>query len=705
MSNENATPKCLSFRESRKRCSASLAPPSDPQSRFDRWDHTIKKIDEHLTKNLNSDACQLNIVQLRRPRDNNANSRSALPLLQNDDYFSVLHAPGTQADVQRLCRFGSPYVLSTKSFREWVQEQKVAFNTGDAAECKRFFERCVGVIHSLVLKIVVTSVEKNGKAKMEVAVDPKYIVAENLMVQRTQEEGDTLHFIKTDNAEGINSRSTNDDPGKKYAAMRALGMVAYEALMRGTGPPIKSFLPSTMITSEGTPRLLLCLDDYDEKPEGNQEKAKQCSDGLLFRSDSSFESLSDISDDLNQMREDPEAFIHLSVKDQWRLAFGEKMHGRESELEILLEIASRASGFKSNDALFEALAMLKSKKQQIAYVTGQAGAGKSRLVMETKKVLENQGWFFLSCKFERIIYSEPLSVVASAFDDFLQHCLGNRRHVQIRVHLDNLMQPEEIAALAKHVPSLLKYADHRTVKPNGDFEVNTEQMHYLFSQLLRALSASGHHPIALFFDDIQWADAASLDLLLALTKSSRESDLSAESSGKSKKPRVLFIGSYRENEVEDNPQLVKTMNELDSTKSVEATTIAGWEWDSEVIESCPISDSVAELFSFKLKTLSEDALEALQVCSIIGTQIDKRIIGFLQDYDGDHKVDMNAALKDASDLGLIETAGSPTVYKFAHDIISQAVFDSIPKDKQSQLLQKLAAALIKNATAANEIDL
>ena len=337
----------------------------------------------------------------------------------------------------------------------------------------------------------------------------------------------------------------------------------------------------------------------------------------------------------------------------------------------------------------------------------------------------------MSCKFERIIYSEPLSVVASAFDDFLQHCLGNLRHKQIRVHLDELMQPEEIAALVKHVPSLLKYADHRTMKPNGDFEVNTEQMHYLFSQLLRALSVSGH-PVALFFDDIQWADAASLDLLLALTKSSRESDLLAESPGKIKKPKVLFIGSYRKNEVEDSPQLVKMMNELNSTQSVEATTVAvggfdsdtlnkivskslclplrrtrllsetilhktvgiiihiieligrltmekilchslikGWEWDSEVIESCPISDSVAELFSFKLKTLSKDALEALQVCSIIGTQIDKRIIGFLQDYDGDHKVDMNAALKDASDLGLIETAGSPTVYKFAHDIISQ----------------------------------
>ena len=31
---------------------------------------------------------------------------------------------------------------------------------------------------------------------MELAVDPKYIVAENILVQYTNEEGDTLHFIR-----------------------------------------------------------------------------------------------------------------------------------------------------------------------------------------------------------------------------------------------------------------------------------------------------------------------------------------------------------------------------------------------------------------------------------------------------------------------------------------------------------------------------
>jgi ATP-dependent RNA helicase DDX31/DBP7 len=110
----------------------------------------------------------------------------------------------------------------------------------------------------------------------------------------------------------------------------------------------------------------------------------ECSDGLLFRSDNSFDSFSDVLGDLKQMMKNPEAFIHLGVRDQWKLAFGERMHGREAEKGKLLEVASRITGITSNDALLEALALVHpNDKQQIVMVTGNAGAGKRRLVIET----------------------------------------------------------------------------------------------------------------------------------------------------------------------------------------------------------------------------------------------------------------------------------------------------------------------------------
>ena len=116
--------------------------------------------------------------------------------------------------------------------------------------------------------------------------------------------------------------------------------------------------------------------------------------------------------------------------------------------------------------------------------------------------------------------------------------------------------------------------------------------------------------------------------------------------------------------------VIELIERLTTEKILTHSLIKGWEWDSETIESCLISESVAELFSFKLKTLSEDALLGLQVCAILGTHIDQRIINLLKDYDGKDSVDISAALKDASKLGLIETRGS-LVFKFTHDVISQ----------------------------------
>ena len=99
--------------------------------------------------------------------------------------------------------------------------------------------------------------------------------------------------------------------------------------------------------------------------------------------------------------------------------------------------------------------------------------------------------------------------------------------------------------------------------------------------------------------------------------------------------------------------------------------VKGWEWDDEVIENCPISETVAELITMRLKSLSEDALIGLQICALLGTKIEQRIINFLRGYDGDNSVNINAALKAAAELGIVETNGSSGDYKFTHDIIAQ----------------------------------
>ena len=320
--------------------------------------------------------------------------------------------------------------------------------------------------------------------------------------------------------------------------------------------------------------------------------------------------------------------------------------------------------------------------------------------------------------------------MAFAFDEFLKQSLDERynfRRLQITNSLKKLMQSEDIAVLMKHIPSLSKYT-------NDSHHLSTftitkkEQINQLFSQLLQVLSAVG--PLAFFVDDLQWADSASIDVFLALAKSSQP-DFSSKSSKESKVAEVLLIGSYRDNEVHKNPELVEMLDQLRSTSTFEVKEISvrgfdisalngivseslclpcrrtkalteiilqktdgiiihiiefigrltmekilchsfvrGWEWDSEAIEDCPISESVAELFSFKLNSLQGQALMGVQICSIFGIRIDMTTIKLVQGYDGDDSTDIVAGIEAATELGLVEKDGENT-FKFAHDIIVQ----------------------------------
>ena len=747
-----------------------LAPLDSYACREERWTTLIGKLGSSMTKSMTADAANCNL----QVKTNNivvpfqAGETAAQSLV--DDYFNVLSAPGTRSSfTPRLGGMMSPLIISRKGLKEWIRLQTSLRSDGEEAlETKQYFEKSVRLINSLVLKMVVTSV-RDGKAEMDLAVDPKFISSDNLVVQNTTEEGETIYFMKN-HTEG--SGSSLGELNTKYGAMKALGMVSYEMLMRGKGPPIQAFLPATRISSDGTPTLLLSLEDYDDASDksGDREQAKrqkasmankqsrissvmidagvpyplcrfvvdllggECSDGLLFRSDNSFESFSDVLSDLKQMMGNPEAFVHLAVRDQWKLAFGEKMHGREKEYEMLMDAAARVTGTKTNDALFEALALVTTQnKQQIVFLTGQPGSGKSRLALESRKALDNKGWVFLSCKFDRIAHSEPLSIMAGAFDEFLKHCFGSPRQRQVEKNLKTFMQRGDVCMLAKRVPCLTKYWDG-PVDLTVDFEANKEQVHQLFSKLITVLSASSQ-AVAFFIDDLQWADAASLDLLVALTKASEPSLSSSNESDKSQKPtkaKVLFIGSYRDGEMNDNIQLVNMLDQLQSSNSVEVTDISvngfddvtlngivseslclplrrtkpltevilqktegiimhiiefigrltsekilrhgfvkGWEWDSDMIEACPISDSVAELFAFKMMNLPADALFGLIICSMFGIRIEQRTVDFIKGYNGDKSVDVNVGLKAAVELGLMEKYGDSNVYKFAHDIVAQ----------------------------------
>ena len=64
-----------------------------------------------------------------------------------------------------------------------------------------------------------------------------------------------------------------------------------------------------------------------------------------------------------------------------------------------------------------------------------------------------------------------------------------------------------------------------------------------------AVFATAAHPLAIFLDDLQWADGGSMSLLKLLLESPKSSHL-------------MVIGAYRDNEVDETHTLALTLEEL-----------------------------------------------------------------------------------------------------------------------------------------------
>lgn len=320
---------------------------------------------------------------------------------ETNNYFSVLHAPGLSMYSEEAMGNAMRSPNSQQTLRDWIAFNKR--NMCDMSERRLYYERCVRLLNSLVLKIIV-SVMKQDKSglEMEVAFPPKLMTVDNIMVRQSDIEKEVAFYVRNESVQDSNIRVN------KYAAMKAVGCVAYELLTRGHGPPISSFMRS-MADSD---RLSLSLDDHNGAADDQLDRVKRrraqqsggittamlsagvpyplCrftldliggEDGQLFRTDNSFESFNDVLTDMDQMMNNPDAFIHQSLEDQWNLAIGDKMHGRQSEMNIIMDVATKVTGtFAKSDALFEALTLSMPKKQHIVLITGEPGSGKSRLV-------------------------------------------------------------------------------------------------------------------------------------------------------------------------------------------------------------------------------------------------------------------------------------------------------------------------------------
>jgi PAS domain S-box-containing protein len=413
------------------------------------------------------------------------------------------------------------------------------------------------------------------------------------------------------------------------------------------------------------------------------------------------------------------------------LLIPEKLYGREKEIELLLAAFDR---------------VVKGGATELVLVSGYSGVGKSSVINELHKVLVAPRGLFASGKFDQYKRDIPYATLAQAFQMLVRQILteSDAEVIHWRNALLEALGPNG-RLIVNLVPEIeLIIGDQPAVAelPPKDAQ-NRFQM--VFRRTL-SVFAQPEHPLALFLDDLQWLDAATLDLLQHLITHDEVRHL-------------LLIGAYRDNEVSLSHPLTRTLAEIqkvgapvhqialanlgldDVTRLVAdslhctreaahslaelvhvktggnpffaiqfisaleeegllafSAAATAWRWDIDHIRAKGFTENVVDLMVTKLSRLPPAAQNALQQLACLGNSAP---IATLITVYGGAEVPLHTALWDAVRPGLVSC--SADTYSFVHDRIQEAAYVMIPEERRAAEHLRIGKLLLSRA-AESEIE-
>src|SRR5882672_6517601 len=222
-----------------------------------------------------------------------------------------------------------------------------------------------------------------------------------------------------------------------------------------------------------------------------------------------------------------------------RLLIPEKLYRREAEIAVLLAAFDR---------------VIKGGTPELVLVTGYSGIGKSSVVNELHKVLVPPRGLFASGKFDQYKRDIPYSTLAQAFQSLVQRILG-KSEAQVSRWRDDIREAlgPNGQLIVNLIPELEFVIGKQPPVPDLPPRDAQNRLQMVFRRFL-GVFARKEHPLALFLDDLQWLDAATLDLLEHLATHSEVRHL-------------LLVGAYRDNEVSPSQPLLRT---LEAIRAVDA---------------------------------------------------------------------------------------------------------------------------------------
>ncbi|MEH2101979.1 MAG: AAA family ATPase [Nostoc sp.] len=216
-----------------------------------------------------------------------------------------------------------------------------------------------------------------------------------------------------------------------------------------------------------------------------------------------------------------------------RFLIPEKLYGRESEVQTLLE----AFGHVANGG------------SQLMLVAGFSGIGKTAVVNEVHKPIVRWNGYFIKGKYDQFNRNIPLSAFVQAFRDLMGQLLSESDR-QLEQWQSKILAAvgDNGQLLIEVIPELEQIIGKQPAIAELSGSAAQNRFNLLFQKFIQVFTTP-EHPLVMFLDDLQWADLASLNLL-KLLMSQRDCGY------------LLIIGAYRDNEVFAAHPLILTLDEI-----------------------------------------------------------------------------------------------------------------------------------------------
>ena len=394
-----------------------------------------------------------------------------------------------------------------------------------------------------------------------------------------------------------------------------------------------------------------------------------------------------------------------------QLLIPEKLYGRDREIATLLSCFDR---------------IIKTGVPELVLVSGYSGIGKSSVVDELHKVLVPPRGLFASGKFDQYKRDIPYATLVQAFQSLVRPLLSKSeaelaswRHALLEALGSNGRLMIDL------IPELKLIIGDQPPVPELPPQQAQSRFQLVFRRFIGAF-ARPNHPLALFLDDLQWLDAATLDLLEDLLRPDLE--------------HLMLIGAYRDNEVAAAHPLMRKLDAIKAAggKVAEITLSplaqehlgqlvadalrceleraaplaklvhvktggnpffaiqflsslveeglltfdhdgARWSWDIDRIHAKGYTDNVVDLMVGKLTRLPTETQNALQQLACLGNIAESTALSMVL---GISEGQLDTTLWPARHQELVERVAG--AYRFVHDRVQEAAYGLIPEELRGE---------------------